>query len=136
MTNLTNGTQELRLQSPVSDTFEWLVGGYYTHEKGGIFQRIDVFEPGTLTVDPMMPQFADIFTTSTSEEYAAFENAIVSIGGNALAGVVNYLFAVFLAEGTALARRDEGEDPLRGAADIHAERRADERPTDEGRTRH
>src|SRR3546814_9985926 len=80
MTNLTNGTQELRLQSPVSDTFEWLVGGYYTHEKGGIFQRIDVFEPGTLTVDPMMPQFADIFTTSTYEEYAAFANATVHIG--------------------------------------------------------
>src|SRR3546814_9895872 len=80
MTNLTKWTQELRLQSPVSDTFEWLVGGYYTHEKGGIFQRIDVFEPGTLTVDPMMPQFADIFTTSTYEEYAAFANATVHIG--------------------------------------------------------
>src|SRR3546814_20442215 len=80
MTNLTKWTQELRLQSPVSDTFEWLVGGYYTHEKGGIFQRIDVFEPGTLTVDPMMPQFADIFTTSTYEEYAAFANATVPIG--------------------------------------------------------
>src|SRR3546814_13648712 len=65
MTNLTKWTQELRLQSPVSDTFEWLVGGYYTHENVGLFQRIDVLDPGTLTVDPMMPQFHDILTTST-----------------------------------------------------------------------
>src|SRR3546814_8189780 len=28
----------------------------------------------------MMPQFADIFTTSTYEEYAAFANATVHIG--------------------------------------------------------
>src|SRR3546814_4908577 len=52
MTNLTKWTQELRLQSPAHETFEWLLGGYYTHEKGGIFQRIDLFTPGTLTVDP------------------------------------------------------------------------------------
>src|SRR3546814_14267738 len=50
--------------------------------------------------------------------------------------VVNYLFAVFLGEGTALARRDEGEDLLRGAAELHAERRDDERPIDEDRMRH
>ena len=80
MTNLTKWTQELRLQSPSSNTFEWLIGGYYTHEKGGIFQRIDLFTPGTLNVDPAMPQVADIFTTSTYEEYAAFANATVHIG--------------------------------------------------------
>src|SRR3546814_18875030 len=62
---------------------------------------------------------------------ASVASSIVSIGGNAIAGVVNYLFAVFLGEGTALARRDEGEDLLRGAAALHAERRADERPIDE-----
>jgi outer membrane receptor protein involved in Fe transport len=80
MTNLTKWTQELRLQSLAAGTFEWLIGGYYTHEKGGIFQRIDLFTPGTLTVDPAMPQVADIFTTSTYEEYAAFGNATVHIG--------------------------------------------------------
>src|SRR3546814_1463051 len=46
---------------------------------------------------------------------ASVASSIVSIGGNAIACVVNYLFAVFLGEGTALARRDEGEDLLRGA---------------------
>jgi len=80
MTNLTKWTQELRLQSAASDTFEWLVGGYYTHEKGGIFQRIDLFTPGTLTVDPTMPDVADIFTTSTYEEYAAFANVTLNLG--------------------------------------------------------
>jgi iron complex outermembrane recepter protein len=80
MTNLTKWTQELRLQSSASTTFEWLIGGYYTHEKGGIFQRIDLFTPGTLTVDPAMPQVADIFTTSTYEEYAGFGNATVHLG--------------------------------------------------------
>ncbi|WP_338425233.1 TonB-dependent receptor [Sphingopyxis kveilinensis] len=80
MTNLTKWTQEVRLQSPVDDSFEWLVGGYYTHEKGGIFQRIDLFEPGTLTIDPLLPDIADIFTTSTYEEYAAFGNATVHLG--------------------------------------------------------
>src|SRR3546814_16213744 len=80
MTNLTKWTQELRLQSPAHETFEWLLGGYYTHEKGGIFQRIDLFTPGTLTVDPDMPQVADIFTTSTYEEYAAFANATLHVG--------------------------------------------------------
>src|SRR3546814_3699834 len=80
MTNLTKWTQELRLQSPAHETFEWLLGGYYTHEKGGIFQRIDLFTPGTLTVDPDMPQVADIFTTSTYEEYADFANATLHVG--------------------------------------------------------
>src|SRR3546814_4772629 len=67
---------------------------------------------------------------------ASVASSIVSIGGNAIAGVVNYLFAVFLGEGTALARRDEGEDLLRGAAELHAERRDDERTIDEDRMRH
>lgn len=80
MTNLTKWTQELRLQSSAGSTVEWLLGGYYTHEKGGIFQRIDLFTPGTLTVDPAMPQVADIFTTSTYEEYAGFANATVHLG--------------------------------------------------------
>lgn len=80
MTNLTKWTQEIRLQSPANDVFEWLVGGYYTHEKGGIFQRIDAFNPGTLTIDPTVPNLADIFTTSTYEEYAGFANATLHLG--------------------------------------------------------
>src|SRR3546814_4358491 len=44
---------------------------------------------------------------------ASVASSIVSIGGNAIAGVVNYLFAVFLGEGTALARRDERSEERR-----------------------
>lgn len=80
MTNLSKWTQEVRLQSPAGDTFEWLVGGYYTRERGGIFQRVDLFTPGTLTVDPDMPEVADIFTTSQYREYAAFANGTVHFG--------------------------------------------------------
>ena len=43
-------TQELRLASPSSDTFEWLLGGYYTKEKGDIIQHIEAVTPGTLRI--------------------------------------------------------------------------------------
>ena len=45
-------TQELRLASPSNDTFEWLVGAYYTKEKGDIIQHIEAVVPGTLDSDP------------------------------------------------------------------------------------
>src|SRR3546814_16642232 len=47
---------------------------------------------------------------------ASVASSIVSIGGNAIAGVVNYLFAVFLGEGTAVARRVEVAALILGAA--------------------
>ena len=40
-------TQEVRLASPDSDRFEWLVGGYYTHEKGALFQNFLPFDLAT-----------------------------------------------------------------------------------------
>ena len=43
----TKFTQEIRLASPDSDTFEWLVGGYYTHEKGDLFQNFIPFDLAT-----------------------------------------------------------------------------------------
>jgi iron complex outermembrane recepter protein len=39
-TNLKKFTQEVRLASPSSETFEWMVGAYYTHEEGLIHQFI------------------------------------------------------------------------------------------------
>ena len=48
MTKYDKVTQELRLASPSNDTFEWLVGPYYTKEKGDIIQHIDAVAPGTL----------------------------------------------------------------------------------------
>ena len=37
-------TQEVRLASPSSDTFEWLIGGYYTREPGQIYQTYVPFD--------------------------------------------------------------------------------------------
>ena len=54
-------TQELRLASHESDSFEWLVGAYYTKEKGDIIQHIDAVTPGTLddSVPPLVPMLGD-----------------------------------------------------------------------------
>ena len=39
-TDLRKFTQEVRLASPSNEKFEWMVGGYYTHEEGTIDQFI------------------------------------------------------------------------------------------------
>ena len=62
-TNEKRFTQEVRLSSHANDRFEWLVGGYYDHEKGAVLQRLDALTAGTLTQSPLLPQLADIFTT-------------------------------------------------------------------------
>ncbi len=64
-------TQELRLASPSNDTFEWLVGAYYTKEKGDIIQHIDAVAPGTLNV-LATPLLADANLHSEYEEKAVF----------------------------------------------------------------
>ena len=89
-TNLRKWTQEVRLQSPTGAVFDWLLGGYYTHERGGIFQRLDAFNPGTFTVDTALPQLADIFTTSKYEEYAGFANGTLHLGRLDLSGGGRY----------------------------------------------
>ena len=43
----TKFTQEVRLASPDSDKIEWLVGGYYTHENGDLFQNFIPFDLAT-----------------------------------------------------------------------------------------
>jgi iron complex outermembrane receptor protein len=79
-TDVERFTQEVRLASPASDTFEWLLGGYYNHEKGAILQRIDVYDQGTLTLSTLLPQLADIFTRSRYEEIAGFANGTLHLG--------------------------------------------------------
>jgi outer membrane receptor protein involved in Fe transport len=79
-TNTERFTQEVRLSSPESETFDWLIGGYYNHEKGEILQRIDVFEPGTFTVFDGVPQLFDGGTRSRYEEFAGFANGTVHFG--------------------------------------------------------
>ena len=46
-TNLDKFTQEIRLASPSNKTFEWMVGGYYTHEEGLIDQFIGSIDLAT-----------------------------------------------------------------------------------------
>jgi len=79
-------TQEIRLDSPSNDTFEWLIGGYYTKENGLLFQRYLPYELQTgNSIDPELtlpagpngemvtfPDFLRAELDSEYEEYAAF----------------------------------------------------------------
>lgn len=68
-------TQELRLASPEHDTFEWMVGGFYTREKSRIDpQNFFAVEAGTDTIATDVPQLIEIFLRSEYEEYAGFAN--------------------------------------------------------------
>lgn len=68
-------TQEIRLLSPVSDSFEWLLGGYYTKEDSVIDQQIFAVNAGTETLAPGFPALAVANVESDYEEYAFFGNA-------------------------------------------------------------
>ena len=67
--------QELRLVSPKSESFEWLVGAYYTNEDSAIKQKILAVEAGTDTPAAGIPTLADVGLDSTYEELAGFANA-------------------------------------------------------------
>lgn len=69
-------TQELRLVSADNDTFEWLVGLYYTDEDSGIEpQLIRAVEAGTDTIAADIPELARASVVSNYEEIALFANA-------------------------------------------------------------
>lgn len=69
-------TQELRLLSPENDSFEWLVGAYYTDEESGLDpQNLFAVVPGTEDHAPGIPPLAEIRLLSTYEELALFANA-------------------------------------------------------------
>jgi outer membrane receptor protein involved in Fe transport len=68
-------TQELRLISPASETFDWLLGAYYTDEESEIDQAILAIEAGTVTPVPGIPALAEAVLDSTYEELALFGNA-------------------------------------------------------------
>ena len=77
MTSTDKFTQELRLVSPKSDTFEWLVGLYYTDEDSGIDpQVISPVDAGTEDIIDGFPVvLGTAFVRSTYEELALFANA-------------------------------------------------------------
>ena len=68
-------TQELRLVSPRSESFDWLLGVYYTDEDSAIKQKILAVEGGTDTVAADIPFLADLSLDSRYEEIAGFGNA-------------------------------------------------------------
>ena len=76
-TGYEKATQELRLASPTSDTFEWLIGGYYTKEEGKILQDIQAVTPGTLTPIAGLPVLANLSLRSNYKEYALFATGTV-----------------------------------------------------------
>jgi outer membrane receptor protein involved in Fe transport len=67
--------QELRLVSPRSESWEWLVGAYYTNEDSLIRQQILAVEAGTDTTAAGIPTLADLSLDSTYKELAGFANA-------------------------------------------------------------
>jgi outer membrane receptor protein involved in Fe transport len=73
-------TQELRLASPASETFEWLAGVYYTEEKGDIIQHFDAVIPGSLTPIAGLPVLGDLSLHSEYEEIAGFASGTIHFG--------------------------------------------------------
>ena len=74
-TGLRKFTQEFRLASPSNDVFEWMVGLYYTKEKGLIDQHIN----GVVLDDPgaLQAELADLISARVDSRYrevAGFTN--------------------------------------------------------------
>lgn len=80
LTNVKRFSQELRLQSAPSEGFEWLVGAYYTREKGVIDQTFDALEPGTQTPITGLPLLGVATVNSRYREIAGFANATIHFG--------------------------------------------------------
>lgn len=75
-TNLKKFTQEVRLASPSSNTFEWMVGAYYTREKGKIDQFIGSIDLTTRKPFgiPLLDDLATARIDSKYTEIAGFTN--------------------------------------------------------------
>lgn len=82
-TNLTKFTQEVRL-SGQSRVVDWLVGGFYTHEKGLIGQDLVAVQPGTSTPVTLpsflAPTLGHLTLNSKYREVAGFANATLHLG--------------------------------------------------------
>jgi len=81
-TNLTKFTEEVRLsgETPFAD---WLLGAFYTHEKGLIQQDLIALQPGTFTPltlpSFLAPTLGHLDLNSRYKEIAGFANATVHI---------------------------------------------------------
>ena len=75
-TNLTKFTQEVRLSNQ-SRMFDWLIGGFYTHEKGLIEQDLVALEPGTTTPIDLPFLLGHLELPSKYREIAGFADATI-----------------------------------------------------------
>ena len=73
-------TQEVRLSSGPSTSFEWQIGGYYNKEDGVIDQTFNAVNPGTLTAVAGLPLLGTALLPADYEEIAGFANATVYFG--------------------------------------------------------
>jgi len=67
-------TQEIRLTSPSSDRFEWLVGAFYTDEDNKVHQEVSLYDPATGELFPGLNPAAVVELPNEYQEYALFIN--------------------------------------------------------------
>lgn len=79
ITRVKRFTQEVRLSSQKSDRFQWLLGAYYSDEKGLIDQNVHVVTPHTFTDLPGLPVVGVGSIDSKYKEYAAFANTTIKL---------------------------------------------------------
>jgi outer membrane receptor protein involved in Fe transport len=76
-TGLKKFTQEVRLASPSNDRFEWMIGAYFTKEKGKVDQFIGAVDltTGEPFGIPLFDEIATLRLDSKYKELAGFANA-------------------------------------------------------------
>ena len=67
-------TQEIRLTSPTSDRFEWLLGAFYTDEDNEVTQVVNIYDPLTGELVPGLNPIAVVMLPNEYQEYAFFTN--------------------------------------------------------------
>jgi outer membrane receptor protein involved in Fe transport len=67
-------TQEIRLASPASDRFEWLVGVFYTDEDNEVEQTVSLYDPDTGELLDGLNPAAVVQLPNEYQEYAIFTN--------------------------------------------------------------
>jgi iron complex outermembrane receptor protein len=67
-------TQEIRLSGPIGERFDWLLGGFYTHEKSEFIEDILAADPAT---GAAVATFLDLSFPTTYTEYAGFTDLTV-----------------------------------------------------------
>ena len=78
--NLRRLTQEVRLAGNFSPVFEWVIGGYYDHEKAAIRQNFAAVSPGSFAVISTGPALGLVTLASRYDEIAGFASGTLHLG--------------------------------------------------------